>query len=96
MWDRALSWKWYWAVGCESVMKYLLVIAVVAVFYLYWKKQRRSIQTPPPPPATTLAAPQPMVACTHCGLHLPAADALIDTRQQPYCCEAHRDLGPSA
>lgn len=76
--------------------KYLLVIAVVAVFYLYWKKQRRSIQTPPPAAATKLAPPQPMVACSHCGLHLPAHDALIDTRQQPYCCEAHRNLGPRA
>ena len=76
------------------MMKYLLVIAVVAVFYLHWKKQRQSLRPPTPPAKPTLAPPQPMVACAHCGLHLPQGDALIDTRQHPYCCEAHRQRGP--
>ncbi len=75
-------------------MKYLLVIAVVAVFYLYWKKQRQSLRPPAPPSQPTLAPPQPMVACAHCGLHLPQRDALSDAKQQSYCCEAHRKLGP--
>ncbi|MDI9854516.1 PP0621 family protein [Comamonas sp. 17RB] len=75
-------------------MKYLLVIAVVAVFYLYWKKQRQSLRPPAPPSQPTLAPPQPMVACAHCGLHLPQRDALNDAQQQSYCCEAHRKLGP--
>jgi uncharacterized protein len=35
-----------------------------------------------------------MVACAHCGLHLPQRDALSDAQQQSYCCEAHRKLGP--
>lgn len=75
-------------------MKYLLVIAVVAVFYLYWKKQRQSLRPPAPPSQPTLAPPQPMVACAHCGLHLPQRDALSDAQQQSYCSEAHRKLGP--
>ena len=34
-----------------------------------------------------------MLACAHCGLHLPARDALVDAAGQPYCSEAHRRAG---
>ena len=74
-------------------MKYLLVIAVVVVFYLYWKKQRRPLQ-PPPSAARPLPPAQQMVACAHCGLHLPARDALTDSAQRTYCCAAHQQQGP--
>lgn len=73
-------------------MKYLLVIAVVAIFYLYLKKQRTPLR-PPPKAGPPLAPPQPMLACAHCGLHLPARDALVDAAGQPYCSEAHRRAG---
>lgn len=73
-------------------MKYLLVIAVVAIFYMYWKKQRRSVQAPPKD--ASRHAVEHMVACTHCGVHLPAQDALHDSAQHPYCSDAHRRLGP--
>lgn len=74
-------------------MKYLLVIAVVAIFYLYWKKQRTPLQ-PPPAASPALKPPQQMLACVHCGLHLPERDALHDEQQRPYCCEAHKTAGP--
>ncbi|MDR2325698.1 MAG: hypothetical protein LBE51_09935 [Acidovorax sp.] len=75
-------------------MKYLLVIAVVVIFYLYLKKQRAPLR-PPPKTGTSLAPPQSMQACAHCGLHLPAQDALRDAAGRPYCSEAHRLSGPS-
>jgi uncharacterized protein len=34
-----------------------------------------------------------MVECAHCGLHLPAADAVREG-DKLYCGEAHRRLGP--
>ncbi len=37
---------------------------------------------------------EPMVACAHCGLHLPGNDALKDG-DKAYCSAAHRDLGPA-
>jgi len=76
-------------------MKYLLVIAVIAVFYLYWKKQRTPLH-PPSDPRPPLAPPQQMLACAHCGLHLPGRDALLDRQSHAYCSEAHRRLGPRA
>jgi uncharacterized protein len=44
--------------------------------------------------ACTDAAPQTMLACVHCGVHLPKADALFDVGGKPYCSEAHRLQGP--
>jgi uncharacterized protein len=37
--------------------------------------------------------PESMVACAHCGLHLPRTEALLDGGR-PYCSEAHRLAGP--
>ena len=36
-----------------------------------------------------------MVACAHCGVHLPASLALV-ARGQAYCSEVHREAGPRA
>jgi len=35
-----------------------------------------------------------MLACAHCGVHLPQAEAQMDVAGRPYCGEAHRLLGP--
>lgn len=35
-----------------------------------------------------------MVACAHCGVHLPAADLLFDTAGRPFCSDAHLLAGP--
>jgi uncharacterized protein len=75
-------------------MKYLLVLAVVLVAIWLWRKARREelqSRTPPPPPAPgTLAPPQAMLRCAHCGLHLPAADAVRGRDGTVYCSVAHR------
>jgi len=38
--------------------------------------------------------PVVMVECAHCGLHLPAADA-VPEGSRLYCSDAHRRLGPA-
>jgi uncharacterized protein len=86
------------------MLKYLL-IAVVVVWLLYSPFLRRARQLmrkqrPPAPTATTGPA-QPaqvedMVACAHCGVHLPASEACRDTAGRAYCSAAHRDAGPSS
>ena len=43
-------------------------------------------------PATT--QPVAMVVCAHCGVHLPATDALA-LASRLYCSDAHRELGPA-
>jgi uncharacterized protein len=41
------------------------------------------------------SAVEEMVACAHCGVHLPASLAL-QAKGRAYCSAAHRDAGPRA
>lgn len=74
-------------------MKYLIVLLVVAAAIWLWRRNRREEmedarkQQPPPPP---VGAPQAMLRCAHCGLHLPAADAITGPDGEVYCSAAHR------
>ena len=67
-------------------MKILLFLVVV--FVLLWllrgaTSRRRGSAAPPP------QAPQEMIACAHCGVHLPRDEALPG-RGGVFCGEAHR------
>ena len=79
-------------------MKYLLMI-VLALGLLWWWRtfSRRSGGRGPqsPPPSQPKAPPDDMVACRHCGLHLPGAEAL-QGRQGLYCSSAHRQAAEGA
>jgi uncharacterized protein len=68
----------------------LLVVLGVAAWLLIGRRRRR----PGPPPGPAETGPEPMLACARCGLHLPQAEALTDSRGLRYCCEAHRLAGP--
>lgn len=80
-------------------MKYLLVLVVVAIGLWMLNKRLRgpAPRARPPGSAHSRAArgPAAMVECAHCGLHLPAADAVREGAHA-YCGEAHRRLGPRA
>lgn len=80
------------------MLKLLLMVVVLAVVGWFWLGRRR----PPGPPPVAPKAPKPaantppqsMLACAHCGVHLPQADALFDVGGKPFCSEAHRLQGP--
>ena len=74
-------------------MKYLLLIViVVAILLLVRAGQRRvadkAARRPPQPPEPSAGA-QPMLACAHCGIHLPRNESLPG-RGGVFCDEAHR------
>ena len=76
-------------------MKYLLVLMVVLAGVWIWRNRRAAERPPaprPPPARRPLAQPSAMVACRHCGLHLPASDALAGP-DGPYCSAEHLRLG---
>jgi uncharacterized protein len=69
-------------------MKFLLLLAVVAVvLWLARGGKRRVGRGDPAPPSPPLQ--ESMVACCQCGLHLPRSDALPG-RGGLFCSEAHR------
>jgi uncharacterized protein len=80
-------------------MKWLLVLVVVLGGLMWLKRQRSSSGPPEPstPPRTsapkTATDPLLMVACAHCGTHVPAGDTVEgpdDGRR--YCSGAHAAL----
>ena len=77
-------------------MTKVIVLVLVVVLVLWLMKGRsarkRADRAQPPRAADNPGAPQPMVSCAHCGLHLPRAEALL-LGDQPFCCAAHRDAG---
>lgn len=79
-------------------MKYLLVVLVVAVAVWWWLRALRPPEERSRPregqkPPARESAPHSMVACAHCGVHFPAADA-VEADGRSYCSAAHRDAGP--
>lgn len=69
-------------------MKWLLILGLVLVGVWLWRSSR---ETPGPrqPAPPTPTGPLEMVRCAHCGLHLPASDA-IPGQQGLYCSAEHR------
>lgn len=77
----------------------LLVLALLLLGWMLFGRSRRgrSADTPPaPPPAAPRGTPVAMLACAHCGVHLPAGEALRDPAGHAYCGEPHRRAGPRA
>jgi uncharacterized protein len=76
-------------------MKYLLVLAVVMVAIHIWRKNRREALEEEARARDTAARPVPapvaMVACRHCGTHLPRAEA-VEGSLGLYCGAEHRQL----
>ena len=72
-------------------MKILLfLVAVVLLLWLLRKSStRRAGAKKAPPSADASGAPQPMLACAQCGVHLPRDEALPG-RCGVFCGEGHR------
>ena len=76
-------------------MKFLLLLVVVA--FAFWLLKTKGRAAPPPSRKAPPKAPEPaatMLACVHCGVHLPQADTVQDADGRTYCSEAHRLAGP--
>jgi uncharacterized protein len=74
-------------------VKALLVLAALLFGVWLWRQRGESggVSGARKPPE---ALPQDMLRCRHCGLHLPANEAIAGA-QGSYCCNEHRRLAES-
>lgn len=83
-------------------MKYLVLLAILAVVLTLFFGSKRRMKPPAPPPAPPPAQPPApkapeaaqMLACAHCGVHLPRGEASFDVAGRPFCSPEHRVGGP--
>ena len=70
----------------------LLLLLVLFVAYMIWRHSRveRKDEATPRPPPRQPAAPQDMVSCPVCSVHLPRGDAIAGTDGRLYCSQEHR------
>jgi uncharacterized protein len=77
-------------------MKFLFWFLVIWLVWRVWrnvqrlKAQQAAVQDVEVPSSV---APDWMVPCAHCGLHVPREEMLVDAAGFAYCSEAHRQLG---
>lgn len=73
----------------------LLIVVVVWLLWLWLKPDPRPAPPKQAKPADGKPPQTQMLSCAHCGVYLPASDALLDPAQHAYCCQAHRNAGPA-
>ena len=78
------------------MIRFVFLIAIVGIAWWWIFGRRRGGQGKPETgaPAQKQAGPQDMVACAHCGVHLPKAETVADAEGRLFCGEAHRLAGP--
>jgi uncharacterized protein len=70
---------------------FFVALGALVVWWLFGRTRRVAPRDGPSPKAGSGA--EEMVACAHCGVHLPRTDAVGDD-QHLYCGDEHRRLGP--
>lgn len=76
----------------------ILLVAVLVLAWLVSGSWRRYKQGAAPRARSAAPQVEGMVACAHCGVHLPASLAVAGEppRKERYCSVPHRDAGPRA
>jgi uncharacterized protein len=69
-------------------MKYLFILLLVLI--VIWAVKRTRVGKPTQSSPTEKPSPTEMVACSHCGIHLPHAEA-VSGQKGAYCSTEHRN-----
>lgn len=73
-------------------MKYLLVFLIIFLVAWRWRSMREAEQAQTQhKKAQSKALPVDVVECTHCGVHVPQADA-VHGKRGVYCSNGHRSV----
>jgi uncharacterized protein len=79
------------------MLRVLILVAVVVGLALWLLKGRKPAERGSAEARRGNArrdGPATMVACAHCGVHLPRPDAVLDVQGRTFCGEPHRVAGP--
>lgn len=72
-------------------MKFLLWLVIGALFVMWLVRGKKTPPAPPPRPAADdRDSAESMLQCAHCGIHIPASEAVRDAAGTAFCSEAHR------
>lgn len=84
-------------------MKFGLWIAIGVIAFLWYAhsrkqraRERARAAAAPDRAASRAIAAERIVACAHCGLHVPASDAVLSENGVTFCSVAHRGQPPRA
>ncbi|HEY8101534.1 MAG TPA: PP0621 family protein [Burkholderiaceae bacterium] len=70
-------------------MKFL-IWAVIGYFVVSWFLRSRNISKRMDEPKRNDNHVEPILQCAHCGLHVPASEAVVTPSGAIFCCEEHR------
>jgi uncharacterized protein len=70
-------------------MKFLLIAIVVLLLAWRWRTARHNTLSQRTDPTPKTPGPLSMVACAHCGVHIPGPEA-VHGAHGVYCSSAHR------
>lgn len=79
-------------------MRTLLILALALIAFWWLRRSLQDMQRKRRDHAQQArdrekaGAPERMVACAHCGVHVPESDS-VQADGQSYCCIKHRRLG---
>jgi uncharacterized protein len=79
-------------------MKFLLWLIVGALFVAWLLRNKKSPPPTQPRQRSSNAEPESaeaMLQCRHCGIHIPASEAVLDSAGTAFCSESHRLLDVS-
>ncbi|MGZ3158169.1 MAG: PP0621 family protein [Burkholderiaceae bacterium] len=71
-------------------MKFL-IWAVIGYFVVSWFLRSRAGPKPVDKPKPGNPHAETILQCAHCGLHVPASEAVITQSGDIFCCEDHRN-----
>lgn len=69
-----------------------LLVFLLVIVGIYFLIRANKASNPRPKPPATDGAPEVMVRCAHCGVHLPHDEAIFEG-ERAFCCEEHRRVG---
>lgn len=71
-------------------MKFLLWLVVGGLLVLWLVRGKKTPIEPRRPEAGAGGRPESMLQCAHCGIYLPASEAVRDAAGTVFCSDAHR------